>query len=130
MKRARYLAVGALLGLLVWRVLGQMDDEIALYLLALFLSATGAAYAGAALADRGSRQGPIEVLVFLLMFAAAIAGFANSPGWLAAGYAAHGVWDVFHHPHRLGAKVVEWFPSVCLSFDLLVAAFILVRFAQ
>jgi len=121
--------IGALLGILVWRIVGQLEDRVALYLLALFLSATGAVYPGAALADPGRKAAPMEVAVFILMFAASAAGSLASPVWLAVGYAAHGIWDVFHEPHRIGAKVVKWFPPLCLSFDLVVAAFILVHFA-
>jgi len=128
--RVRNLVIGALLGLLVWLILGQLEKRVALYLLALFLSATGAVYPGAALADPGRKAGPIEVTVFILMFAASVAGLVASPIWLAVGYAAHGIWDVFHEPHRVGAKIVKWFPPLCLSFDLVVAAFILVRFAR
>src|SRR5688572_22268190 len=110
MKWLKNLAIGGLAGALVWRVAGQLEAQVGLYLLALFLAATGAVYPGAALADRAGRTGAIEAIVFLLMFAAAAAGLIASPRWLAAGYAAHGIWDVFHHPHRAGAKVAEWFP--------------------
>jgi hypothetical protein len=128
--RVRNLVVGALLGILVWRIVGQLEERVALYLLALFLSATGAVYPGAALADPTRKSGPTEVSVFVLMFAASVAGLVASPVWLAVGYAAHGLWDVFHEPHRVGAKIVKWFPPLCLSFDLVVAAFVLAHFAR
>jgi len=62
------------------------------------------------------------------IFAFAAMGLLHSPAWLAAGYIAHGVWDMFHHPRMIGTKVVKWFPPACAIFDFIVAAYILVFF--
>lgn len=48
--------------------------------------------------------------------------------WLAIGWAAHSIWDVLLHLLGLGHAIApEWYVVACLSFDLLVAAYILTR---
>jgi hypothetical protein len=58
----------------------------------------------------------------------ALLGLRYSLGWLALGWATHPVWDV--GLHLLGeAKIFVpiWYVVVCISFDLVVAAFILAK---
>lgn len=129
MRRLKYVAIGLVAGFLLWVTLVTLPRGPVLYFLAVFLGATAASYAGAALAERrSSRTARIEATVFAAVFAAALAGLLVSPRWIAVGYAAHGLWDLLHLSHNLGVDVAKWFPPVCLAFDLVVAAFILVHF--
>lgn len=49
-------------------------------------------------------------------------GMGQSPWWLPAGLALHGVWDLAHH-YALGhAGIPGWYPMLCLSFNLALAA--------
>lgn len=129
MRRLTYVAIGIVAGFLLWAILYTLPRRPVLYFLAVFLGATAASYAGAALAGRRStRAAKIEAAVFAAVFAAALAGLLVSPRWIAVGYAAHGLWDLLHLSHNLGVEVAKWFPPVCLAFDLVVAAFILVYF--
>ena len=57
--------------------------------------------------------------------ALALAGLWHSPVWLALGYALHGALDFLHHGLRLGAGAGACFPWPCLSFDGIVALFVL-----
>lgn len=51
-----------------------------------------------------------------------------SPIWLAIGWAAHPIWDLFLHLKGPGHFVApEWYAVACISFDFLVAAYILMR---
>ncbi|MEZ4664857.1 MAG: DUF6010 family protein [Caldilineaceae bacterium] len=51
--------------------------------------------------------------------------------WLAVGWAAHPLWDVVLHWLGAGHMVApEWYVFACLSFDMLVAGYILVRINQ
>ena len=46
--------------------------------------------------------------------------------WLAAGWAAHPVWDVLLHLKGPGHFVApEWYVVACISFDVLIAVYIL-----
>jgi len=57
--------------------------------------------------------------------AIALLGLRGSPWWLAAGWALHPLWDVVLHyvsPGHSFAPITYTIP--CLSFDLLVAAYI------
>jgi uncharacterized protein DUF6010 len=59
----------------------------------------------------------------------ALRGLRGSPMWLAAGWALHPVWDVaLHHLGPGHAFAPDAFAITCLSFDLLVAAYIAVGY--
>ncbi len=51
--------------------------------------------------------------------------WADSPLLLAAGYAAHGLWDLVHHPRGVTTPVRSWYPPFCVVFDVVLAVFIL-----
>ena len=108
------------LGILLYHPDGAWD------LLTLLLALTGGVYAGAAL-----RHGvPRRVLVAEVAMAAALVVVAAlalwwAPWWLAVGYTAHGVWDLFHHPRAVDVGVRRWFPPFCAAFDAVVAALVL-----
>ncbi|MCI0350483.1 MAG: hypothetical protein L0Z53_13740 [Acidobacteriales bacterium] len=122
----KYLILGVAISVLLLLILSSFPRQAVLYFLTLFLAATAASYAGAALAERrSSRTTRLETAAFVAVFASALAGLLVSPRWIAVGYAAHGLWDLLHLSHNLGVEVAKWFPPVCPAFDLLVAAFIL-----
>ena len=46
--------------------------------------------------------------------------------WLAAGWALHPLWDALLHLRGAGSFIVpEWYAVSCISFDLLVASYIM-----
>jgi hypothetical protein len=47
--------------------------------------------------------------------------------FLILGWAAHAAWDVLLHQVLSVGFVPEWYPVVCLGFDVLLAAHIAVR---
>ena len=56
-------------------------------------------------------------------------GLRGSPMWLAAGWALHPVWDIALHYVGPGhAFAPETYTIACLSYDLLVAAYIVVAY--
>lgn len=64
------------------------------------------------------------------MAAAAVALVQDEPWLLAAGYAGHAFWDLFHHrPRAATAEVPGWYIPMCLGYDLIVAAYVIARFA-
>ena len=105
-------------------------DIIGRSLLVIFLFAAAGAYFGFALV---AAPGPIWVLaelVQVIIFGAiALLGLRGSPWWLAAGWALHPLWDVVLHyvgPGHSFAPITYTIP--CLSFDLLVAAYIAIAY--
>lgn len=97
-----------------------------LQFLAVMLGFVGAVYFGFAIADGRVRSLVVEVPVagvFLALGAGAL--WADSPLLLAAAYAAHGVWDVVHHPRAVTTPVRSWYPPFCVVYDVVIAAFIL-----
>ena len=120
--------IGLVAAVVVCLGLTQFPSQFAVEFLAAFLALTACVYFGSALSTGQAGTLVLETVVGLAVFAMALAGLWLSTGWVAAGYFVHGGWDVLHHPHRIGAKVIEWFPPVCLVFDWIVGAFILFRF--
>lgn len=58
-----------------------------------------------------------------------VLGLRGSPMWLAAGWAAHPVWDLALHYFGPGAAFAPMeYAITCLSFDLVVAAYVVVAY--
>ncbi len=56
-------------------------------------------------------------------------GLFRSPVWLAAGWALHPVWDLGLHYFGPGhAFAPDAYAVTCLSFDLLVAGYVAIRY--
>jgi hypothetical protein len=56
-------------------------------------------------------------------------GLRGSPWWLAAGWAAHPIWDVaLHYFGPGGSFAPESYTIPCLTFDLVVAAYVAVAY--
>jgi hypothetical protein len=91
------------------------------------LTVTALIYVIFALAGRGSaRSVALEALGVLLYGALAWVGFHKSAALLALGWAMHVVWDVALHLQGAGAAYTpDWYPWVCVSFDLMVAGAVL-----
>ena len=93
--------------------------------LAVQLGFIGAVYFGFAVADGRVRTLFVELPVagtFLALGTVAL--WADSPLLLAAGYAAHGLWDLVHHPRAVTTPVPRWYPPFCVVIDVLLALFI------
>jgi hypothetical protein len=105
-------------------------DIVGRSLLVIFLFVAAGAYFGFTLL---AAPGPIwllaelvQVIVFGTM---ALLGLRGSPWWLVAGWALHPLWDVGLHylgPGHSFAPITYTIP--CLSFDLLVAAYIAIAY--
>ncbi len=91
------------------------------------LAIVAAIYIGFALAERHAGNLIIEVMFASVIFTVVFIGLQHSAYWLAAGLAAHGVWDLLHHHSRpvLGTREVpRWYPPACLVYDFPMAAFV------
>jgi len=104
-----------------------VSDRALLQFFAVQLGFIGGVYFGFAVAEGEAWGLLLEFNVagaFLLLGAVAL--WADSPTLLAAGYLAHGLWDLAHHPRAVRTPVQPWYPPFCVVFDLVVAAFVLV----
>ena len=83
-------------------------------------------YVGFALLFGNMRWLLIELLGVPAYFIFAFAAARFSVYWLALGWALHPLWDAPLHLMGSGTAVVpEWYAVACISFDLLLAVYIL-----
>jgi hypothetical protein len=100
--------------------------ELRLYALSL----VGAALIYVAFAARGGAGAGwllVEIGGLLVFAFLAFAGLKSAALVLAFGWGLHAVWDAVLHKLREAAFVPDWYPFMCLSFDLLLAAYIATR---
>jgi Family of unknown function (DUF6010) len=107
------------------RRLGQ-QQELRLYALGLVIAAL--IYVG--FTARGATPPgwlALELAGFVVFTICAWLGLKISALILALAWAAHAAWDVALHKLLDVAFVPDWYPLVCVGFDLLVAGYIAVR---
>lgn len=107
----------ALIAFARWR---RAEDRM----FAVVLAITAAYYVIQAILGGTPEDVLLELLGLALFGAAAVLGFVGRRWWLAAGWAAHAAWDVALHTGGRGAYVPEWYPMLCVGFDLFLAGFI------
>ena len=124
--RIRGAIAGAALALLAISAVHYPLARVSVPLLSLFLALTACVYLGALLAQT-QRPAVVaaESAVALVVFVCAALGTLASAGWLAAGYAVHGLWDWAHDAGSIATRAAPWFPPACAVFDILIALFIL-----
>ena len=66
----------------------------------------------------------VESVVIAAFIAAAVAGFRTSLWLVAAALAAHGLFDFFHGRLIANPGVPAWWPTFCLSYDVVAAAYL------
>jgi hypothetical protein len=93
---------------------------------ALLLALIGGAYVGFAARDGRLSANLIELAGAVAFAAVGLAGLQFNPLWIAAGYVAHGFWDLFHHRHGPSAHTPHWYIPFCVVYDWIVGAFLLV----
>lgn len=96
----------------------------ALDLIGLLLGVIAAIYIGFAISDGRQHVLLLEIGVaggFILL---ALLGMWGKPVWLVVGFFAHGIWDILHHPGKVGTKVRKWYPPACVAYDWLIGAYL------
>jgi hypothetical protein len=106
-----------------------LSADTAFGLLAILLGMIASVYLGYALADGHLRAFQVEY-VGMVVFAAlaTIALVRDSAVLLALGYFGHGLWDLLHHRRGVEVRMPWWYVPLCLSYDAVVAIYVLVRF--
>lgn len=113
------LAAGALFIMLA-RSLGERRMFSVALIVTAFIYVGFAAFESAALVWIG-----VELLGALAYSAIAVLGFRYTQWWLVLGWGAHPLWDVGLHLLGGGSAFAPaWYAVLCVSFDLVVAAYI------
>ena len=88
------------------------------------LIVTAAYYVVMALARGVMDALPLELGGLLLFGLLGVLGFWDRPTLLVIGWAGHALWDAAFHTGGRGAYVPEWYPMLCVGFDLFLAGYI------
>ena len=70
---------------------------------------------------------PLEVGGVVIYGLLAYLGLRYSIWFLALGWASHVLWDIILHMNDSIQFVPDWYPPVCLIFDLVLAGYIIYR---
>lgn len=100
------------------RIVG-FDRDKAFYPTVLII--VGAFYVLFAVMAGGGRGLVIELLGFAIFAGLAVLGFRTSLWIVAAGLAAHGVFDFVRHNWFPGPGAPEWWPAFCGGYDVAAA---------
>ena len=102
-----------------------LSESLARQWAALLLAMIGGAYVGFAARDGRPSANIIELAGGLGFAGVGLAGLYMSPLLIAAGYLAHGLWDLLHHRHGPYADTPQWYIPFCVVYDWLVGMFLL-----
>ena len=122
------LVNAAVLVLLAYLLSRFAGDTYGRALLAIILFIAGGVYVGFAVAAGASGAWFLaEMMQAIALGVLGLLGLRGSPYWLAAGWALHPLWDFVLHYLGSGREFApESWAIACVSFDLLVAAYIAV----
>lgn len=95
---------------------------------ALYIAAIAAIYIGFAVADGRPRVIAVECGVAAAFVTLAAIGVTGSAWLLVAGYAGHGLKDLWQQRTQYVANT-RWWPPFCATVDLLVAAILAIEIA-
>ncbi|MDH5178412.1 MAG: hypothetical protein OEZ39_04100 [Gammaproteobacteria bacterium] len=98
----------------------------ALDAIGMVLAVIASIYIGFAIADGRKNIILIECFAAAVFLGLALFGMWGKPVWLVIGYFAHGGWDLIHHPAAVQTKVRRWYPPLCVLYDWIIGAWLLV----
>ena len=125
MKTLTQLLAGALSCLLFVLLARRLGRGRELFVYAAALAAAALVYVGfAAFGGASARWVVVEAAGLVLFSAPALAGARGGAWALAAGWASHAAWDALLHKAPGVGFVPEWYPFVCVGFDLFLAAYV------
>lgn len=106
----------------------SISDERQGELLALILAVIASVYVGVALAQERRAALGVEIVFATAVGALILLGLWASLYWLAAGYFAHGLWDIAHHRRASTLPAValpRWYAPSCLLYDWAIGILVL-----
>jgi hypothetical protein len=127
--QAAVLAAGAALGAAILVIPAFLSAPDAFGFLAVLLGMIAGVYLGFALQDGRVRAFRTEYVGIVAHGAlATIALVTESAAVLAGGYLGHALWDAVHHPRGLDTVIPRWYVPLCIGYDVVVGAYVLIRF--
>ncbi len=126
-----YIALEILLGVILCSMFIALvrgvsrKQELKIYALALSIAAL--IYVGFALAGATLAWAAVEVCGLVVFTVIAWLGLRVTAWMLVLGWASHVAWDMLLHKLMDVAFVPDWYPFVCLSFDLFLAGYLAAR---
>lgn len=128
MKTIIWLVLGVVLGG-AFLAFARRTPRAERRILATGLVVASLVYVGFALVQTTILWLLIELLGAAIYGVIAWLGLRHSTWWLAAGWALHPLWDVGLHVWGAGrAFAPMWYAVACISFDILVAGYVVLRF--
>ena len=118
------IAIGIVLALIVGSVatLIGLDRDRAFYPVVTIVIASY--YALFAVMGGSMQVVIVESVVAAAFLGVALAGFKSTLWLVVIGLAAHGVFDLIHPHLYANPGVPVWWPSFCLAYDLVAAAYL------
>jgi hypothetical protein len=126
-KNSKGSIIGLVLAAPIVGIALLMPKQKAVDFLALAYALIVGVYLGFVLLDGRRRELLFEIAAIAAFTPLAFLGLWVSPYFLAAGYFAHGSWDILHHPRLVRTRVFSLWPPLCLVVDWIVAGFIVWR---
>ncbi len=120
------LLIGAAVGavfIALTRLLGRLEK---LFFAGCLLVAA-LAYVGLGLGARSSTELIVELVGSVLFAAFGILGLVSSTWFLALGWAVHAGWDLIVPAYADVSYMPPWYAAACVGFDVVVAAYLVVR---
>lgn len=119
-------AIGGAAIAIVAFVLSHFARDLAgrAFLVIFLFTAAGAYFGFVVIAQAAPIWMPIEISHIIAFGTMGLLGLRGSPHWIAAGWALHPVWDIGLHYIGPGTFAPWTYAIACLSFDLVVAAYI------
>ena len=111
----------AILTIFIFRMMAGKREH-ANYAIALIIAAL--IYVGFSLFADDPRWISLELVGLAIYFIFALLGLKYSPWFLAIGWAAHIVWDIGLHTSTAISFVPEWYPLLCVAYDVVMASYI------
>lgn len=119
------LGLGVLLAAALILLARRLQAEKRHYGVVLLI--TAAYYVVAALLKGRTDALPLELGGLALFGVLGLLGMSR-PILLVLGWAGHVLWDVLFHTGGQGGYVPDWYPMLCVGFDLFLAGYIAGRF--
>ncbi len=113
------VAAGITLG-----VAAVFPEHLAFPFFAAVLGLVVGAYPGMAMAHGEHGQPLSQWVVAVAILFLGLFGLWQSPLLLALAYLLHAIWSMMHRITGLADGVVEEYPTFCVAFDLVMAAFV------
>ncbi len=128
MNDIRGLITGLFFAIITIAFISIFPKQEGLVLAAIVLACIGAIYLGFAIGEGKLRELLVQGAFIIFIFATLLIGLLFNPFFLAAGYFAHGFWDLIHHSRFriVNTKVPELYIHACMLYDWTVGAFIVV----